>query len=135
MYNLTNYTEIKSTLVKRVLRLSEKFTYLEKVIDVEDIKVSYSKKIFENTANQELYLATTNKFVIITWEPFIIRTYNVKDIVKTETEMGSPYEIRMKITFSNGDSVELDNKVDSNPEWAEDYYVYILNVNKYLTNL
>jgi hypothetical protein len=135
VYNLTNYKQIKVLLTERVSSITDKFAYLEKIINIDDIMVSYIKNPFDAIDNQELYIIIKNKFACITWEPFTIRIYNFKEIVKTETEIVSPHEIKMKTHFSCGDTVEIDSKADSNSDWEEEYYKYIFSINKYLANI
>lgn len=132
---LTNYNELKDTLSKNSYKISERYTYLEKAVDSECILASYGKNIFDKTANQELYLIAKTKFFVVTWDPFVMKTYRTKDIIDIELILKSCYEISMKINLSNGVIIELDNKKDCNEDWQEEYYEYILQVNKTLTSL
>lgn len=133
MYNILNYNELKEIMSKYSYNNSNRLEYIEKVVDITNIRKTYGKNVFQDEA--EILLITDNKIINITFQPFIIKTYNVRDINNIEVEKQSKYEITAKIFFNDATIMVLDNKRDANEEWQYEYINFITKIVNHLINL
>ena len=136
MNNLLDYKELKKLATDKSYTIAERYEFIEKILDANSVIKSYGKNMFDLKPSEvEMYFITNDKIIDVKMEPFVLKTYNIRDIQNIEIEKKSRYEIILRIYAGDKSIIEFNNKLDSDEDWQNDYIVFISDIANYLINL
>lgn len=124
------YQNFRKSVVDGVLddrvTLNKVIKYVDDLLG-EDIIAFYAKNLFNQKQTGLFYFCSKGILRVLVNQHNFICHYNQSKITTKEIQIPhfSNEEHYLKVTFANGDSMELNNIEDSNENWQNDYSKFL----------
>jgi hypothetical protein len=134
--DLSIYNDAKQAILSVNYKMGDKLGLLEKIINLENVKVVYPKGIFVNY-NRDLVLVLlteTNIYLVDFKENMQIKKYRMADIRESIFIIHDVYyrECELTIKFEDGNEIKFSSKDDTNESWRHEFPDYIIKLYKAL---
>ncbi|POZ56225.1 hypothetical protein LYSIN_01008 [Lysinibacillus sphaericus] len=120
------YSNFKQSVYDGVLdnrgTLNRIIKYVDELLK-EDIIAFYAKNLLNQNQTELFYFSSKGIYrVLVNGDSFICH-FNNSEIVTKQIQIPqySNEEHYLKVTFANGESIELNNVEDSNEDWQNEY--------------